>query len=205
MTQTTNNKLRRTRQQKRISLIQASNETHIPKEILRAIESGESTGLAHGYEAGIISTYQRYLGIESLDRMPASKRPRHKAGSRHFRPQQVYATTDFLKRSLTILIFVIVGIYALWQSWQLIRPPHLRLDQPDHDLITNQPTIDLKGSTATDATLYLNDSLILVDSNGYFELSLPLRKGVNEVDLVSINSFGRRSELKRTVIYTPDN
>lgn len=199
VTKTTRNKLREIRQQKRISLTQAATETRISRGTLRAIEAGLPTGLSETYEDGIISTYQRYLGLETHPSPTRRKRDVRK----HFRRQQVYATSDLLKRSTFLIIALGILAYALWQSWQLVKPPQLSIVEPPRDLITTESSIKLKGRTSADANLYLNDQPVLVEADGSFTIDLPLRSGLNEINLVSINSFGRRAEATRSVVFDP--
>lgn len=197
------NKLREVRHQKRISLVQAAHETRISRHVLRAIELDEPTGLGASYEDGIILSYQRYLGIA-----PSSNSPRRKRRSKkplRFHQNQVMATADVIKRAALLLFILMVVLYVLWQSWQLIRPPYLKIDEPRGDIITTEASVYVKGKTAADATLYLNDRVVLIEQNGSFSVKVPLRKGVNEISLTSINSFGRRAEVNRSIVYSPEN
>lgn len=86
------------------------------------------------------------------------------------------------------------------------KPPELVWDKPeDNAVIRNlrEQQVTVSGQVSEQSTVYLNDRIISVNSDGKFEASFQLQQGDNEVTLKAIDRAGNSVEQKRTVSFRP--
>ena len=104
-------------------------------------------------------------------------------------------------------IAVIVGSAVLgflaWRVYIASARPILDINQPAPGLTTSMPTAEVSGHTSEQAQVYVNGFNVPVDEQGNFSTSVILEQGANTITVTAINSFGRQSESRRVVDYTP--
>jgi hypothetical protein len=71
---------------------------------------------------------------------------------------------------------------------------------PGDNLMTNQITILVRGTTDTDALLRLNDGLVTVGADGNFSVTYTLEEGMNELQFSAQDRSGNTMALKRQVV-----
>lgn len=96
----------------------------------------------------------------------------------------------------------IIGFLA-WRTFVAAAKPILTIEQPTANLTTDSPTILVTGSTSQQAQVYVDGFNVPVDADGKFSAPVILKNGANTVVITAINSFGRQTEAKRIINYTP--
>jgi bacillopeptidase F len=86
------------------------------------------------------------------------------------------------------------------------QPPPLEVLEPEDGAVykkeTNQ-TITVKGKTEADATVTLNDRLVVVQPNGEFSHPLRLNEGENHLKISARDPAGNETSTELTVTYRP--
>lgn len=101
--------------------------------------------------------------------------------------------------------FVVLGICAVlaylgWQANMYFSPPSLVVFSPTDDLITSQPTIELRGQTDPEVEVTVNDIPISVNA-GSFSENLDLQSGINVLKITATKKQGIKSEIYRKVMW----
>lgn len=94
-----------------------------------------------------------------------------------------------------------------WKRLEGRQGPPLNLESPPPRW-TLEPFLQLRGSTEPDAFLFLNGQPWALQPQGRFEARVPLRKGLNRLELRAVARDGRESrltlEVRRLAVDTPN-
>lgn len=93
-------------------------------------------------------------------------------------------------------------LYLLFQARFVLAGPQLTL-APTHPGRHNQPVVQLEGTAANIARLWLNGRPIYTDPDGHFKEALILENGYTVATLAAEDRYGRRTELHREFVYMP--
>lgn len=81
-------------------------------------------------------------------------------------------------------------------------PPKISISSPSQSsLSVNTSNITISGSTASDATVTINDRQIIVQPDGKFSSVVNLTNGENTVTIVATDVAGNTSKVTKTVTY----
>ena len=64
-----------------------------------------------------------------------------------------------------------------------------------------RPTVRVQGETMAEAHVLINGRTAPVDSNGFFELSVDVRRGTTPITIVARRRRGSETEVTRNVVY----
>jgi len=164
------------------SVIEATNSAQLPiggysqanKEVLITLNGGEDQSLAVDSEGKFSGSLDLSLGINTF-----------------------YAETKDFK-----------GNKSLKSETQTIfysnTPPPIEIEEPQPDsVVNNNPNIILKGKTDGSSKLYINDHLVLVESDGRFTYSIKLAKGDNLFKIISIDPAQNQTVKEFTLQFRP--
>jgi len=82
-------------------------------------------------------------------------------------------------------------------------PPFLTVFAPGDGALLDQPSVIVFGAAEADARVALNGGDLTLNSDGSFELELPLRPGENQLTLKATDLAGNVTEVTQTVTYRP--
>lgn len=201
--------LREARELARWSLADAAYELQMREEYIYALESMDITRLPGVvYARYFLERYAQWLGIDippllkSFDR-EVSRVDSH--GSAHL-PLERVSRGDlrvwphvFRRISAGVLAAVFL-IYLGFSLYNIVRPPDIQVDFPEVDMKISDLSLRVKGQTDPEVDVYVNGSLAVVDSEGYFERLLSLQPGVNKVVVEASRRFSRTARLERQVL-----
>lgn len=105
--------------------------------------------------------------------------------------------------AVSVMVGILVIGFLAWRTFVATAHPNLRLDQPTAGLMADQPTTTVNGQTSEQAQVYVNGFNVPVDPEGRFSTSVILTQGANTITVTAINSFGRQTQIKRNVNYSP--
>ncbi len=80
----------------------------------------------------------------------------------------------------------------------------LRVISPEDNAVVNVPEVEVKGETAPDAVVSLDDVVTQADSSGAFSAIVPLVEGPNVIEIVASDAQGDQGFLELTQTYDPE-
>ncbi|MCL5003819.1 MAG: helix-turn-helix domain-containing protein [Patescibacteria group bacterium] len=201
--------LKHAREEKGISLEQASRDLKIHSKYLAALESGDFGVFASGIHlTGFLKNYSAYLGL-NVDQMLAFFR--RDFGSRQISPGHIkpvgvglpILTPEKITWGAVLAIFILFFFYLFWQAHIYFEPPYLRVESPAADLHINALKIDAIGKVCADCQVKINGQSVNVGSDGSFATSVALKDGTNTLTFIATNKAGRESQVVRNVVVGP--
>lgn len=83
--------------------------------------------------------------------------------------------------------------------------PLLIIDDPKdkQEFFDNDNPITVKGKSEEGVDLRINGRLIMIDSDGDFEINLSLEEGDNQIEAIAIDDAGNETKKTLTVNYSP--
>lgn len=206
--ETLGDRLRRTREQQRLTLAQAAAALHIRRDYLEAIEHSQYRALPSSvFVKHYIRNYARYLGLGKQTTEALLQ-----AELRVYEPKPAIPT---LKRYLTkqplklaqvvmvvLIIFAIlaVGTYLSFEISNIVEPPALQLDQLPSQVTAEQRFVTITGRTTPEATILINDQAIPVSVDGVFSQVVTLHTGSNVFKIVAKTKRSRERVLYQQII-----
>jgi len=94
-----------------------------------------------------------------------------------------------------ILILIFFGY-----EFKFLRSPNLEISSPDRDLTTDVNVYDIHGRTDRDADLTMNGRALYSGETGEFTERIYLVKGVNTLEFVAGNRYGKTTTVTRYII-----
>lgn len=204
--------LKESRLLKKIDISEAARITRIRPEALIYIEADDYTKLPNAtVTKGFIKNYGQFLGLNTGYLLAIFRRDFAENIQGQIVPRGLVEPVT--KSSLwtpkatiiasVVLLFTSFAGYLGYQYFQLLGPPVLALEIPAQDISTTEYTVEIKGRTDPEATISVNDQLVVLDKGGYFSLRLPLNVGTNSILVTATSKGGKTSTLTRLVTLTP--
>ena len=203
--------LRAWRRSAGITVEQIATQLNMRPQILRALETGDmSIFSARVYAVGYLSHIVGHFAIPEGDKLVAAFCAEwdDKRDEIHL-PTHVHAMNGWRKWYITPRrLFGITGacslLLFLWLlGTQLVGftgAPRLFIEQPmTHELI-DVPIIRVRGSTDKESQLTVNGREITMNKLGGFDQEIELVSGLNKLDFLVQNRFGKMSQETRYVV-----
>lgn len=209
---TTGQILQEARLAKKLELSESSRITRIRPQFLALLEADDYRQLPSATVAkGFIRNYGQFLGLNPSYLLAVFRRDFIENPQGQIVPrgmvEPVTKTSVWTPKStviaLIVMLFVVFGGYLTYQFIQLLGPPYLILNQPQSETIVSDATIEITGRTDPEATISVNDQLVVLDKGGTFSVRLPLVPGPNEIRVTSTSKSGKTTTLTRSVTLTP--
>jgi len=204
----TGEKLKKRRKEKKLSLEEAENLTHIPKKYLRAIEKARFKELppAKAHCVAYIKKYATVLGLNpdsllyqfSSEAELENYTPTHP--HRHLKIRPYNSIIFWVKKLLIILLLLSFVGYLVWQINGILQPPKLTVFTPIEGYVSNKLTALVQGETEKETRLTINGKEIRPNDRGQFETNIDLSKGINTITIISVKKHGKTTTIIRHVI-----
>jgi len=195
------------RKQLRLSLAQVEMETKIRGKFLSALESGQYDTLPNDiYTRGFVQHYANHLGMDGQLVSAAYQAERGAADQAHTgRPQlartrRIVFTGPLLAAFMSILLISVIITYLVWQFTALAAAPRLNLTRPENDMSLTGSVIDIAGSATPGSDVTVNDSPVLINTNGNFSEKVALQDGVNAIRVTAKSKLGKSTTVTRNVL-----
>ncbi len=200
------------RQEAKVSLVELSRLTKIPKKYLTYLENGDYNHLpADVYVKGYLRACGRFfkkspkslIKIYQREKQILRNLKQKKDSRKIFKPLKypwlVITPRNFAWFFVTVAL-VVVCIY-FWYEIDLFKGlSQIDLENPSHDLRTNQDFILFSGKVSKQAELSFNAQAVWTDENGEFRVEIPLQEGLNTIYLVATNKLGKEKVIIRNII-----
>lgn len=219
--------LKETRENKNITLEEASASTKIRKSILIELEKGNYQSITSEIHLkNFIINYGKFLGINeekilALYRRDLSAKNKknqtekitnliHKDKIYYFikKTYQNILNTKTIVIFLTLLIILIIS-YFFYRTWLISNiPPKLTIITPQNNDVIKQKNFVIEGiSNGPDVKIYVDGvEATYLDSNGWFKVEAKFNNpGLKRFNIIAINSLQKKTEYNLDLIYQPDN
>ncbi len=208
-TQTIGDLLRSAREKAHFTLEDLARDTHIKLEYLVALEENNFDALpAATFIKAYIRNYARIFKLDEKPLLAILRRDYEESVKGQLIPRE-FLYPQLKKKTLwspihliflsVMLVFAVFFSYALWQWFQLNRPPALILISPEEDAEVASRII-FKGSTKADAVLTINSAPVALREDGSFETELYLpQEGTNTVTIKASDKNGKSTVLQRNI------
>lgn len=91
----------------------------------------------------------------------------------------------FLKLAVFLTVVVVLGFYFFHQAKNFLMGPQLTVIYPQNGQAVENSLIEIKGRTINASLILVNNSPVLLDSDGSFKMDLLLARGYNIIDVVA--------------------
>ncbi len=199
--------LRAARRKKGLTLDAVASELRIPPVQLAALEGGEAgVFAAEVYARGAYVKYARYLGVHRRESYHAFLRSM--SGTSSKTALKLPRKVSWLERVWTpagvIVLAVAAGVmavtgYLAFQVQSYMHVPRLQLIEPDAKIVHGS-RVTVKGWAEKNARVTVNDETVLLDKEGKFSTVIPLKGGINVLQLKAEGASGRTAVLRRDLL-----
>lgn len=200
-------KLYQTRIHKSLTLEEIAKATKIRPQFLTAIERGEYEKLpSPAYAQGFVRNYASFLGLSQKEILALFRREFDEKKAYKVLPDGLTQNNTFpparirVRRSFVVLVFlclILLG-YLGFQYRSMFLAPVLIVDSPKQNEQT-KPEVTVSGKTDPNATVLVNNELVLPNNNGEFIKNITLFPGKNSITLKAKNRFGKETVLQRSI------
>lgn len=194
-----------------ITVEQIAAELNMRPQIIRAFEADDmSVFSARVYAVGYLRHMTGHFAIPDGDKLVDALRREWEDKRENVRaPVSLRAMNKWRKWYVTPRrLFGMIGICALlFFLWllgtQLIgftSAPRLSIKEPAANKVVDAPIIRLQGSTDKESQLTVNGREITMNEHGDFDQEIELISGLNKLDFLVQNRFGKVSQETRYIV-----
>jgi len=198
------------RKEKNKSLKNIAQILNINIQYLEALEKAEFHKLPEGlYGQNFLKEYALYLGLdlkETLELYLSEKK--NKTNKKLFvqkttKSYYFLSIPKLLKNLLIILSIALILIYIGYYINNIISEPKLIIYYPEKDIKTKEYTVNIQGKTDETAEVQINGKKILLKNNGNFDMNIDLKKGINNITIISQKKYSKQNIITRKIILEP--
>ena len=198
-------KMRRARNEKRITLPEIAKNTKIQLEYLEKLENGDYNNLpADVYVRGFLKSFAEYVGINEdylIKSFVKERRIQNNiAGDKKKEngPKQINLSKFSINPKILSIFFIslfFLGLlfYLYLNLNNFVSNPELVILNPANNSIIEESGVTIKGRTDIGNNLFINNQPVLVDEEGFFSESIVLKEGVNIITARSVNQFNKEA------------
>lgn len=205
--------LRELREDAGVSQEEFSRQSRIPLHFIQALEETKLDQLPpDSYLRGLLKKYLKYFGGDEEAIVTAFEAIRRKemSGPRDALPQNRFAFSFRVKFALPKVrwhpaygLLLLILLYLFFEARALFLPPAIELQNPSRDSVVGEASMVLAGHARGARKVFVNGEELPLSRRGEFSFDLPLREGLNSIEVVARNYLGRESKISRYVSYQP--
>lgn len=165
--------LESTRLDRELNFDEIAKKTKIPVKYLIAIENEQTENFpSEPYCSLIVKDYADFLGLNGEDLLSIFRRDYDRKINVLPPRRFIFALTPQTAFTLFLYFIALVFfVYLAFEYFKFNRPPSLKVTWPEN--ITDN-TIEISGDTDSESTIKINDSLVIVDSDGHFKKNIEI-------------------------------
>ena len=110
-----------------------------------------------------------------------------------------------LKLFLAIALILIITLYAVDKTKNLIIGPEINIRTPLNGAIVAESVLEIEGTARNISKISINDRQILIDQNGLFRDQLVVSVGYNIISVVGKDRFGKIKKVELEIIRKENN
>lgn len=200
--------LREAREKQAKTLSEISLKIKIPLSTLEAIEKDNYQSLPPLiFIKGFIRNYALELNLDPEKVLAVFRRDHLSINKKEIIiPEKKTIDTAFswsphlTAITLSVLAVTIILVFLGLQLRQYFFAPPLTIFSPKEGQIIKDISVEVKGKTIPDATVFVNDELISAAFDGSFSYTFKLLSGENIIKIKVVNRKGKEVEVRRKVI-----
>lgn len=199
-------KMKKARNDKRITLSEISRNTKIQIEYLESLESGDYKQLpADVYVKGFLKSFAEYVGVneeyliksfnkeKSIQKNIQGNEKRDITKNNNINLSRFYISPKIVSIVLISLFFIGLSFYLYKNLDNFVSNPSLVILNPENNTIINSSSVVVSGKTDLGNSLFINNQSVVVDENGGFSENIILRDGINIITVKSVNQFDKET------------
>ena len=105
--------------------------------------------------------------------------------------------TTFLLGVGSIILFILG--YLSFEYYKFTSPPKLEVNSPTENMQVENLTVNVEGKTEPDATVKINNQLIIVEENGTFSAEIEISPNTEEIVVISVSRSGKETVVRRKI------
>lgn len=199
-------KMKKIRDERRLSLAEISKGTRIQVKYLQYFEDGEYLKLpADVYVKGFLRSYAIFMNLSEANLIKQFERERgiHKNIKKIVDDDKVNKPINFSifvispkLIAVTSIVFLVLGsfIYLYLQVNNFISTPRLVIIKPIDGSSIEGSTAHVTGVAEKDALVAINDQPVLVNEKGEFSEDVGLKDGLNVINVKARNKFNKEAD-----------
>lgn len=200
-------KLRQARLEKNLSLELVAQKTNIKPTYLLALEEDNFDKLPAGlYGRNFVREYAKFLRLNPKELVTTWQSQILAAEDNDPFSRKIIARHQFiifpkLLRNLLIIIAVIICfLYLIFYFKRIILPPQLTIIYPAANLSLDKSNITIIGETENEAEVSINGELVLNNNDGFFQQTVNLKKGLNNITIKAKKKYSREEIITRQIL-----
>jgi transcriptional regulator with XRE-family HTH domain len=211
-------KLRKTRQRKKMNLDKVEDATQIQRSYLEAIEDGDLRSLpGEVYAKNFVKKYALFLELdpeEFLENLNSSYRGvekeekkfglKSKKRNYQFFNLSFAVTPKIVKNIIIFLVFILCFAYLGVEAKGVFNPPPLEIYNPTNNTVIQGQKIEIVGKTDSGVNISINEKNILTDNDGNFKEEINLQSGVNVIKISANKKYSKTNTIQRRVLVVED-
>lgn len=199
--------LKERRQSKGLNLDRLSELTKIQVYHLKSMEDGIFENLPPAvYREGIFKRLAKFLDVNDKEIMEMYKNETGETNNPDYLNNVIepkkYFSFVLTPKKMTLffggLLLIGLVVYLWYQLNFLIGPPTLVME-PKEDMTTKDEIVSVKGRTDTGSDLMINGENVYVESGGDFEKNVQLAAGLNIIEILVVNRYGKSTKIIRQI------
>ncbi len=205
--------LRQAREKKGLNLQEVARILDIQEKYLKSLEDGNFKELPEGvYGYNFLRKYANFLGVDDEALVQIFKKEiaeLKKIQYKRLFVQKVSRVHNFLFLPKivkgVIIFFVILAcfLYLAFSLKNIVSPPPLIVRNPSKDIIINDYSFVVKGTTEPGTQVYINGDSVLLNSDGSFSRKINLKEGFNVINIEAQKKYGKKKVVKRRILVKP--
>lgn len=199
------------RLRQKLTLDQVSKATKIRGEFLEAIEAGDYKKLpGSSYAQGFVRNYAKFLGLPVERSLALFRREFNVEKSFDVLPKGLTNPQERIGkfrigRNILLIagLFIVIGLFILFQYRAAFLNPGLKIDYPKENQTVKTLTIDVRGKTDPDTTIFIEGEAVSVNTDGTFTKEIAVFPGKSTINFLVENKFGRKTQKSLDIIVKP--
>ena len=201
-------RLKRARENKKMSVENISEKTRMSIKYIEAIEACRYNQLpdAKAHKLAYVRAYAEALSLNpasflyqfSQECNLSDYQPPHPLRAIRFWPLSSLSNI-FKSAAVACLVIGFLG-YLVWQINGILHPPKLVVYTPAEGYVSNHLLTLVQGETEKEVKLQVNGKEIMANEQGKFEAEVDLSNGVNTITISAIKKHGKTATVTRHVI-----
>ena len=98
------------------------------------------------------------------------------------------------------LLILTLFAYLGWEINNIISPPQVKIFEPTSNFKTTDSSVFIKGQTKPEVQLTINNELVLLDEEGYFNQEINLLNGLNNLEISAKKKHSRIRTIEMVIL-----
>lgn len=196
--------LKEARLKKKISLLKLENLTKIKREFISLIEKNDWDNLP---DFPVVSGFVKNLAVVlevNLQNANAILRRDYPPKKLSINPKPDIGPKFSWSPKLTFMvgigiIILLILSYLGLEYLKFISPPTLQISNPTENEVVLSNEVQVKGKTATDVKITVNNQPVIVDQDGNFVGEIEITNETKDLKFVAISRSGKVTKISRNI------